>query len=970
MAKLPCPPELWTEFSALLDEALDLPESSRPVWLAGLGSEHAAVKPWLAQVMTRRASTLETNFLRGPPAGAQGIDDAGDSEFHQGQQIGPYLLEQRLGSGGMGEVWLASRSDGTLRRRVALKLPHRHLFADALRRRFDRERDILAGLSHPHIAQLYDAGVADHHFPYLAMEWVDGVSMTDHCRNSKLSLDRRLDLFLQILDAVGYAHGRLIAHRDLKPSNVLVTRDECVKLLDFGIAKLLTNDTESGETQLTRAGNCLATPSYAAPEQLAGEPITAAVDIFALGVVLHELLTGERPVRSRRPFPESGADAARASSRIDPAHAATVGGLDARKLRRALLGDLDAIIAKALESDPARRYQSAEAFALDIRQSRAHLPISARRISPATLSRKFVRRHRLGVAMSLLLLMALVGGSAGIAWQAVRAEREAQRATTIKDFLIGMFRASDPRIAADKPRGEITAKDLLDVSSKQIESGFAGQPDTQIELLRVIADIYRELDETHRSTALYVRETELAGRYHGSDNPAYIDGLLGQADNADTDGDDTRALALLDQADPLIHDSGLDKSALRAHWLLFRGESLFGDSAKSSESQAELTAAAVLFKAVAPHDPRYPDALIDLGSLSLERSQFSQSADYYRQAIDVAQPNSQLAGNTLLAYGGLALALRRLGDFKGAERAFDSGTDVAARTYGHAAKQYWMIASDWAQFRYERGERVAGLAAFETLLKSLPDAATGFANATDAMEAAHVLRKYGYCLAVDGAGTRAVALLERARSMLEKSAPHAFDAGRLQLDLGSAYEAAGRMADAREAYSAALTTWQAQRAPATKLGRALAHWGGFLLAQNDANGAEAAFRETIRQAAGHPIESAIHAQAGLAQVALARSDAPTALAASDAAMSQLAKIEGYYDVRLEPYVWAVRARSLLLAGNDAAARALAQRARDATLAEYAPGSPHVSEADALAQSAAGLLPAASLQPVSSRAALH
>jgi serine/threonine-protein kinase len=856
------------------------------------------------------------------------------------------LLKQRLGSGGMGEVWLALRSDGTLNRKVALKLPHTYLLAGAVRRRFERERDILAALSHPHIAQLYDAGVSDSN-PYLAMELVDGVSINQHCQDTKLSIDRRLDLFLQILEAVGYAHERLIAHRDLKPSNILVTRDEKVKLLDFGIAKLLTGDTGSGETQLTRIGHCIATPGYAAPEQLAGAPITVAVDLYALGVVLHELLTGQRPVRDLRKGAAEHAETPRASSKIESGHAETVGGLEAKQLRRALTGDLDAIIAKALEVDPMRRYRSAEAFALDLERSRQHLPISARRISPTTLTLKFIRRHVLGVSMTLLLLLVLIGGSAGIAWQAVRAEREAQRATTIKDFLIGMFRASDPRIAADKPRGEITARELLDASAKQIESSFAQQPATLIELLGVTADIYSELDETPRSTALYARETELANKYFGAADVHAIDGLIGQANNADADGNDASTLSLLATADPLIRQAHLDKSVVRARWLLLRGEALMGDAAKSDDARASLEAAAELFKAEAPLDPRYPDALTDLGSLSLERSQFALSADYFRQTIAVAEPNSQLQGDLLLAYAGIALALKYLGDFSGAAGAFERGTDIAARTYGRDSQKYRLVAADWAQFRYERGERQTALDAFETLLQGLPVDRSAFRDATDVFEAAQVLRKYGYCLAIDGQGARSIQLLEQAQALLKKSAPRAFVAGRLQLDLGTAYEAGGRIADAREAFSTALTTWGAQQAPASALALALERRGRFLLTRKEAIGAEAAFNQVLRISAGHLSESAVSAQAGLAAIALSRGDAHAALEASGRAMDQLGHIEGDYDIRIQPYVWGIRARALLLAGDADDARALAKRMREAASLYYAQGSRDVAEADSL-----------------------
>jgi tetratricopeptide (TPR) repeat protein len=544
----------------------------------------------------------------------------------------------------------------------------------------------------------------------------------------------------------------------------------------------------------------------------------------------------------------------------------------------------------------------------------------------------------------------LIGGSAGIAWQAVRAEREAQRATTIKDFLVGVFRASDPRIAADKPRGEITARELLDASTKQIESSFGQQPATKIELLGVIADIYSELDETQRSTTLYARETELASKYRGPADAHAIDGLIGQANNADANGNDARTLSLLATADPLIRQAHLDKSVVRARWLLLRGEALMDDAAKGDDARASLEAAAALFKTIAPLDPRYPDALTDLGSLSLERSQFTLSAGYFRQTIAVAEPNSQLQGNLLLAYAGLALALSRMGDFGGAAAAFERGTDIAARTYGRDSQKYRLVAADWAQFRYERGERQTALAAFETLLQGLPVDRSAFRDATDSFEAAQVLRKYGYCLAIDGQGTRSVELLEQAQALLKKSAPRAFEVGRLQLDLGTAYEAGGRIADAREAFSAALATWRTQQAPASKLTLALERRGRFLLAQKEAIGADTAFNEALRISIGHSSESAVFAQAGLAAIAASRGDAQAALGASSLAMDGLSHIEGYYDIRIQPYVWGIRARALLLAGDAEAARALAQRMRDAASLYYAPGSTEVAEADALLRS--------------------
>jgi serine/threonine-protein kinase len=948
MIKLPCPPELWPAFSTLLDEALALPDEELARWFAALGPEHAAVRPYLAKVMATSSVALERPFARPVSLG-----EAVAGEFAKGQVVGGYLLEQRLGRGGMGEVWLASRQDKTPNRRVALKLPHSSLLAGIPRRRFERERDILAALSHPHIAQLYDAGVADSEHPYLAMEWVDGVSIVEHCAQEKLSIERRLELFLQILDAVGYAHGRLIAHRDLKPNNILVTREGQVKLLDFGIAKLLSSETGHGATELTQMGNCVATPAYAAPEQLAGEPVTAAVDLYALGVILFELLSGGRAFRETRRPSIDRAIVPRPSAQIQPGHAAAMAGLNNRQVRRLLTGDLDAIAVKALQADPAHRYQTAEAFALDIRNSRDHRPITARHISVTSLVLRFVRRHWLGVGLSSALALALVGGIAGVTWQEIRAERETRRATAIKDFLIGVFRASDPRIAADKPRGEITARELLDISAGRIETGFAQTPETQLELLGVTADIYRELDETKRSTALYARETQLARKYYGVGEAHTIDGLLGQAYNANVDGDTAAALRFLDQVDPLIRSAGLDNTVVRARWSMIRGEALAGNAAEVSKAESSLESAVALFSRVAPRDSFYPSALIDLGALALERSAFLTAAAYYRRAASAIATNAQSEGTLLYADSGLALALKNLGDFNGAAAAFADGTNVALRTYGRDSQSYWAIASDRAKFRYERGERQAALQDFADLVQALPLERAAFRNASVALEASQVLRKYGHCLAVDGQGARAVQMLERAHDLLQTSASHTSDPAHLLLDLGRAYEAGGQLQEARDAFMTAIGKMEKQHAPAAQMAGARERWARFLLSQGDLEAAYTQYMEVLRLSEGHRTEPAVLAETGLAAIALARNDVQDALQASEAAVAHLSQLEGYYDIRVEPYAWQIHAKALLLSGNVVNARGFASRSRDAVAKYYDPGSSQVREAEALMQRVAG-----------------
>jgi serine/threonine-protein kinase len=292
----------WTELNRLLDAVLNLPPEQRSAWLATLPPEHVAHGPRLRSLLARSAQ-IETNDFLGelPRIVAASDEDAAPrpAAGRAGDTIGPYRLIRELGSGGMGAVWLAERTDGILNRPVALKLPHLATRHGSLAERLAREREILATLAHPHIARLYDAGVTPEGQSYLALEYIEGTAIDEYCATHGLGLRQRLRLFLQIADAVAYAHGKLVVHRDLKPANVLVTNEGEARLLDFGIAKLLEGSL-THETQLTQFVGAAFTPDYASPEQIRGEPLSVGSDVYSLGVILFRLLTGERPYRLER----------------------------------------------------------------------------------------------------------------------------------------------------------------------------------------------------------------------------------------------------------------------------------------------------------------------------------------------------------------------------------------------------------------------------------------------------------------------------------------------------------------------------------------------------------------------------------------------------------------------------------------------------------------------------------------------
>ena len=425
----------WQEVSPYLDRALAMPEEQREAWLVSLGGENPALADLLRSLLQEHDVLSRERFLEETPppiSAAQALT---------GQMIGAYALVAPLGRGGMGSVWLAARTDGRFERRAAVKFLNIAIAGLGGEERFKREGAILARLAHPHIAQLLDAGVTSSGQPYLIIEYVEGDDIVRYCDAHRLEVGARLRLFLDVLAALAHAQTNLVVHRDIKPSNVLVTVDGRVKLLDFGIAKLLAQESGSGTpTQLTRDGGGALTPLFAAPEQVTGGPVTTATDVYGCGLLLYELLTGQHPAG---PGPHSPLDLVKVIVETEPPHmsetvrpaAAGAETVHARaagraatpdRLGRMLRGDLDTIVAKALKKNPQERYASAAAMADDLRRYLAHEPIGARPDTLAYRTAKFVRRNRTAVVLTGLAVLAIAAGIIGVLVQArtVRAQRD------------------------------------------------------------------------------------------------------------------------------------------------------------------------------------------------------------------------------------------------------------------------------------------------------------------------------------------------------------------------------------------------------------------------------------------------------------------------------------------------------------------------------------------------------------------
>jgi serine/threonine-protein kinase len=493
----------WQRVAEVFDAVADAPTDERAGLLQRLCAQDAEVRREVEALLAAdaRAEVFERGVDTARNVSAADWVDATENTASADARIGPWRLLRELGRGGMGVVWLAERADGAFEQRAALKLIKRGMDTDAVQARFLRERRILARLEHPHIAHLLDGGIAADGRPYFAMEFVAGQPLLRYCADTRMGLAERIRLFLQICAAVQFAHGQLVVHRDIKPSNILVAADGSAKLLDFGIAKLL-DDSGDGHTATVDALHRPFTPAYAAPEQLRGEVATTATDIYALGSVLYELLSGKRPLADA----STPTEILRTRDTTDPAAPSRVADADSPVSARLLRGDLDTIVLKALQREPQRRYATAAALADDLQRFLAGQPIAARRDHTAYRVRKFVGRHRWGVAAATTGLLLLVATLCQAVWQAQAKAREAQTSQQVTQFLIGLFGGADPTQA----RGAtLTAQDLLDQGTERLRANAAIDSAVRARLLQTVAITYTDLGLYDRALPLAQQALDL-----------------------------------------------------------------------------------------------------------------------------------------------------------------------------------------------------------------------------------------------------------------------------------------------------------------------------------------------------------------------------------------------------------------------------------------------------------------------------
>jgi serine/threonine-protein kinase len=496
-------PDQWLALSPRLEEALGMTDEERSTWFCALREEDPILARQLEVLLQEHRELSEECFLDTRP-------ELPEAPGLAGQTFGVYKLVSEIGHGGMGTVWLAERSDGRFERRVAVKILNIALMGKGGEERFKREGRILGRLTHPHIAELIDAGVSPTGQPFLVLEYVEGDHIDRHCDQNNLDIKARLRLLLDVLRAVAYAHANLIVHRDLKPSNILVRTDGQAKLLDFGIAKLLEGEGPTGEPPLTLEGGRAMTPLYASPEQLKGEVVTTATDVYVLGVLLYVLLTGQHPagkgphtaaslikaILDTEPMRPSDAVVSTQANGEIAATAANKRATTPDRLRRLLRGDLDTIVAKSLKKEPSERYSSVTALGDELRRYLKNEPISARPDTVAYRGAKFVRRHSVAVALATVAFLGTAAGVAGTLVQAGKARaqrdfalRQLARAESIND--LDNFLLSDAA-PSGKP---FTANELLGRAQHIAERQHQADTTNRAELLTSIGRKYVDQDE-------------------------------------------------------------------------------------------------------------------------------------------------------------------------------------------------------------------------------------------------------------------------------------------------------------------------------------------------------------------------------------------------------------------------------------------------------------------------------------------
>ena len=857
-------PDRWREVEALFDGAVDLEPAERSAFLDLHCGDDAELRRAVDQLLAS-SDRAENMFERPPVHVARQLisDEAPRDRDHvaEGDVIGAYRIARLLGRGGMGAVYLAERADGQYRKQVALKIVKRGMDTEEILTRFRRERQILARLEHPNIAGLVDGGATPTGLPYFVMELTEGDPIDAWCDEQRATVDERLRLFLTVCDAVQYAHRNLVVHRDLKPSNILVC-DGVPKLLDFGIAKMLADEDIDGPP-VTQLYSRRLTPEYAAPEQINGDATTTATDVYSLGVILHELLTGRSPYgesagsltriesvlqrTDTRPPSTVVAKEARSAGREEMEQIATLRGTRADALRDKLRGDLDAIVTKALQQDPERRYATAAALADDIRRHLTGEPVIARPDTAIYRWSKFVRRNRRVVGLAAAGVAALVLGIVGTTWQALEATRarneatdEAGRARAARDVLINTFAGLNPEHL--QGRTTFTREEILSAGRENLDR-LEGQPLLHASVINTLGQVMFSLGDLDQAYRLFYeayellqplgRTPELAGSLaglgevlrqqtrfeeaerlfgsalrirestQGDGSPEYERAKLALAFIHYNKGSDSSLVAAEELYREALAYSGEHHDEIRARALEGLGDvygyrgGLTADGRGSDEAQASFRRADEFYRqAIEAYKRVYGQRHATVGVALRARAQNLVAAGAFEQA---EQPSREALAPLEITYGTnhpfvlearytlgeVLFEQRRFGE---AEEQFSIATSIAETVYpwGHP---YSVFAWDFIGLARQNQGNIAGaIDAFERSISenARPGAAPG-------QEDPFLEFHLGRALLLDGSAREAIGHLRTADTIWQDQSSPPSDAESAIVALSQAYQALGRV---------------------------------------------------------------------------------------------------------------------------------------------------------------------------------
>ncbi|MGH9752935.1 MAG: tetratricopeptide repeat protein [Blastocatellia bacterium] len=672
-------PERWQRIEELFRTVVDRPAAERDSYLTRVCDGDEYLRREVLSLLER--DTAE-DFILDPIAKAALAFTAKSKDDLAGERVGPYRVTRLIGRGGMGGVYEAERDDEQFRQQVAIKIIKRGMDTDFVRDRFLRERRILASLDHPHIARLFDGGATQDGAPYFVMELVAGEPITAYCRRRQLSVSEKLKLFRNVCSAVQHAHQRLVIHRDLKPSNILITEDGEPKLLDFGIAKLLSPDASEAHTR-TETALRMMTPEYASPEQARGEAVATTTDVYSLGVVLYELLTERRPHEFKTYSPAEIERAICETEVEEPSKVmGRMTGAGARLARR-LAGDLDNIVMMAMRKEPERRYQSVEQFSEDIRRHLEGMPVVARKDTFGYRAGKLIRRQKAGAAilgLLAILAVAMAVQSARIARERDRANQEAATAQAVTQSLMEMFEVADP----SKAKGNaITARELLDQGAEKVVRELKDQPVVQAKLLDTIGKLYQNIGLYDRAQTLLEEALKLRRQALGNESPDVAASLnhLGEVARLKSDyaGSESLLREALAMRRKLLGAESKDVAqSLNNLGIVLVERGNFG------EAEALLRESlATRHKLFGEEHAEVAVSLNSLGRLMSDTGKFSEAESLYRQALTT---HRKLYGgdhpSVAVSLNNLAAMLQEQGDFNGAKTLFSEALAMRLKLLG------------------------------------------------------------------------------------------------------------------------------------------------------------------------------------------------------------------------------------------------------------------------------------------------